>query len=127
VSPDEIKQLRQDLKLSARQLASAIKAAAEDVWAWESGERFPTKRFVLRMLALRKKGGAAKAQTSLRPERADSDLPTGAMRALADPMLWQVVRKLLAHPKLLSQVTELASEFPDPVAATVSSTRKHSE
>src|SRR5690606_2423500 len=88
VSPEEIKQLRKELKLTARQLADAIKAEAEDVWAWESGERFPTKRHVTRMVALQKKGAAPA------PKR---DVPAGGLDKLADPNLWLLVRKLVGH------------------------------
>jgi transcriptional regulator with XRE-family HTH domain len=113
VSPEEIKQLRQDLKLSARELASAIRAEAEDVWAWENGERFPTKRFVSRMLALRKKSGVS-VQAQAEPRAPATTSGQESMRGLADPVLWQIVRKLLAHPALFADVTELAKRFTDP-------------
>ncbi|HEY6722501.1 MAG TPA: XRE family transcriptional regulator, partial [Polyangiaceae bacterium] len=91
MSPDEIKQLRKDLKLSARELATSIKAETEDVWAWETGERFPTKRFVTRMLTLRKTGGAKqplaaaeKSATTKAPGLAEF----AGMARLSDPELW---------------------------------------
>ena len=114
MSPEEIKQLRKDLKLTARQLADQIKAEAEDVWAWESGERFPTKRHVTRMLALRKSGIAPA------PRR---DGPASQLDKLADPNLWLLVRKLVAHPELFSKVSELAKSYSDPVSH-VSGSRK---
>lgn len=118
MSPEEIKQLRKDLKLSARELATSIKAETEDVWAWETGERFPTKRFVNRMLALRKTG-AAKPQATApeKPAAGKADGSTGLAR-LADPQLWSLVRKLAQHPALFDSVLALAKEYPDPAVPT---------
>jgi hypothetical protein len=36
------------------------------------------------------------------------------MRVLADPALWEVVRKLVAHKKLRDEVAKLAASYPDP-------------
>jgi hypothetical protein len=36
------------------------------------------------------------------------------MGVLADPELWRVVRKLLAHAELRKRVTELAAGYSDP-------------
>ena len=122
MSPEEIKQLRKDLNLSARELATSIKAETEDVWAWETGERFPTKRFVTRMLALRKTGvkatGGSKppATTPAKSAGAQAPDPTGLVR-LADPELWTLVRKLVQHPALFDKAVALAKEYTDPVAA----------
>ncbi len=112
MSPEEIKQLRKDLKLTARQLADAVKADVEDVWAWEKAERFPTKRFVTKMLAMREKSGqlTTKAARPSPAKRVGSGSPVG----LADPLFWQLVRKLLAHPKLFASVAHLAEAYPDP-------------
>jgi len=123
VSPEEIKQLRKDLNLSARELATNIKAETEDVWAWETGERFPTKRFVTRMLALRKTGGSKAAAggskqpvaTPAKPASARAADPTGLVR-LADPELWTLVRKLVQHPALFDKALALAKEHADPAA-----------
>jgi len=115
VSPEEIKQLRKELKLTARQLADAIKAEAEDVWAWESGERFPTKRHVTRMVALQKKGAAPA------PKR---DVPAVGLDKLADPNLWLLVRKLVGHPELFAKVSELAKAYPDPAASAAGSPKQ---
>jgi transcriptional regulator with XRE-family HTH domain len=114
VSPEEIKQLRKDLKLTARQLADEVKAAAEDVWAWETGERFPTKRHVTRMVQLRNKGG------SRAPKH---DGSAAGLDKLADPNLWLLLRKLVAHPELFTKVNELAKAYSDP-AASVGGSRK---
>lgn len=122
MSPEEIKQLRKDLNLSARELATSIKAETEDVWSWETGERFPTKRFVTRMLALRKTGGpkpapGAKpsATATTKPAGARPPDPGGLVR-LADPELWTLVRKLVQHPTLFDTVAALAKDYADPAA-----------
>lgn len=120
MSPEEIKQLRKDLNLSARELATSIKAETEDVWAWETGERFPTKRFVTRMLALRKSGAAkpasAAAAKPVSPKASGSPGSAGLAR-LADPELWTLVRKLVQHPALFDRVVALAQQYPDPTAS----------
>ena len=122
VSPEEIKQLRKDLNLSARELATSIKAETEDVWAWETGERFPTKRFVTRMLALRKTGApkrppanASELKAPPKPAAARASGPVGLSR-LADPELWTLVRKLVQHPALFESVVALAKDYADPAA-----------
>lgn len=131
MSPDEIKQLRKDLKLSARELATSIKAEPEDVWAWETGERFPTKRFVTRMLALRKSGqqpatAAVKAGSAKLGAPGSAGAPglagkpgsagASGLARLADPELWTIVRKLVQHPALFNSVVALAQAYPDPAA-----------
>lgn len=116
MSPEEIKQLRKDLNLTARQLAENIKAETEDVWAWETGERFPTKRFVTKMQSL-KKAGAAKPRSAAAPKADTPAKHTAGLARLADPLLWEIVRKLLEHPNLLAKVVDLAKNYPDPVQA----------
>jgi hypothetical protein len=37
------------------------------------------------------------------------------MRVLADPALWELVRKLVAHKKLRDEVAKLAAGYRDPV------------
>jgi transcriptional regulator with XRE-family HTH domain len=110
VLPQDIKQLRQELNCTARDLASALKVEQKDVLAWEAGELFPTKRHVLQMEALRSKGAGAVPRT-VRTK------PTGekvGMQRLEDPKLWELIRKLLTHPKLFAQVEKLASTYSDP-------------
>ena len=121
MSPEEIKQLRKDLNLSARELATSIKAETEDVWAWETGERFPTKRFITRMLALRKSGAPKPASAAApKPVNAKASAPadTAGLARLADPELWTLVRKLAHHPALFDRVVALAQQYPDPTAPT---------
>ena len=45
------------------------------------------------------------------PKKSRGDAP---MKVLADPMLWELVRKLAAHKKLRDDVTKLAAGYPDP-------------
>ena len=75
------------------------------VLAWEKGELFPTKAYVDKMAALRAKGPGAI------PKKAKGEAP---MKVLADPALWEVVRKLAAHKKLRDEVVKLAASYPDP-------------
>jgi hypothetical protein len=36
------------------------------------------------------------------------------MARLADPRLWELLRKLAEHPALFDQVSKLADAYPDP-------------
>ena len=75
------------------------------VLAWEKGELFPTKAYVDKMTALRAKGPGAI------PKKAKGEAP---MKVLADPALWELVRKLAAHKKLRDEVVKLGASYPDP-------------
>jgi transcriptional regulator with XRE-family HTH domain len=112
VSPDDLKQLRKDLKITARDLAAALGIEQKEVVAWEAGEHFPTKRYVEAMHKLKAQGAAAFPRTP----KAKPGAKTGPQR-LADPKLWEVVRKLIEHPALFDQVAELATRYSDPAAA----------
>jgi len=35
-------------------------------------------------------------------------------RALADPLVWQLLRKIAVHKKLRDEVAKLAEQYPDP-------------
>jgi transcriptional regulator with XRE-family HTH domain len=109
VSPDEIKQLRKELNCTARELANALDLDQKDVLAWEAGDLFPTKRFVTQMEALRKQGPGA----IVRKPRGKLAAQTPAQR-LADPKLWELVRKLVEHPALFEGACKLAETYPDP-------------
>lgn len=108
MSPDEIKALRTELRCTARELAGALGLEQAAVLAWERGELFPTKRHVDAMGALRAAGASAIAH---RPRKG---APASAMKALAEPELWQLVRKLIAHPDLRAAVAKLAAPYDDP-------------
>jgi transcriptional regulator with XRE-family HTH domain len=105
VSPDDIKALRKDLACTAKELAQALGIEQATVLAWEKGELFATKPYVDKMEALRAKGPSAI------PKKAKGDAP---MKVLADPALWELVRKLAAHKKLRDDVMKLAAGYPDP-------------
>lgn len=104
MTSEEIKALRKDLGCSARELAAAVGVDQATVLAWETGERFPTKQWVTRMTALRSQG------------RRDATVASGvdAMKALADPHVWELLRKLAAHPAFRREVAKLAERYRDP-------------
>jgi transcriptional regulator with XRE-family HTH domain len=105
VSPEEIKALRKELSCTAKELAAALGVDQKEVLAWEKADLFPTKAFVDKMEALRARGPSAIPRKS---KGADP------VKALADPQLWELVRKLAAHKKLRDEVTKLASGYEDP-------------
>lgn len=108
VTSDELKALRKELGCTAKELATALGLDQATVMAWEKGELFPTKRYVDEMERLRAKGPSAV------PRKAKGASPD-PMKLLADPEVWQVVRKLLAHKKLRDDVAKLAAAYGDPV------------
>lgn len=110
MSPEEILKLRKDLACTARELATTLGVDAKDVAGWESGELFPTKRYVEAMSGLRARGPSS----IVRAPRGKAAAKTGAAR-LADPALWQLVRKLLEHPVLFDEVRKLSEKYADPV------------
>jgi transcriptional regulator with XRE-family HTH domain len=108
MTPDEIKALRKELTCTAKELAGALGIEQATVLAWEKGDLFPTKAFVDKMAQLRARGPAAI------PKKAKGAEP---MKVLADPALWELVRKLVAHKKLRDEVVRLAAPYADPAAA----------
>jgi transcriptional regulator with XRE-family HTH domain len=127
VAPEDIKTLRRELECTARELAGALGVEQATVFAWERGELFPTKRYVDRMNALRTVGPVAIPRKVKTPAHAlvspsSSLSPSGEnpspMKALADPTLWEIVRKIIAHPTLKDQITRLAARYPDPSASS---------
>lgn len=109
MSPEQVKALRADLGCTAKELAAALEVEPQTIFAWESGEQFPTKRYVERMTALGKLGKAAFPR---KPKPAKGEL-TGLSR-LDDPALWELVQKLLAHPALFREALKLAEGYPKP-------------
>lgn len=107
MTPDELKALRRELSCTAKELAHALGIEQATVLAWEKGELFPTKTFVDRMNELRAKGPGAI------PKRSKGADP---MKVLADPALWELVRKLAAHKRLRDEVVKLAAAYEDPAA-----------
>ena len=76
--------------------------------AWEKAELFPTKAYVDQMNALR-----ARARAPFRARPRPAPIPS---RALADPQVWELLRKIAAHKKLRDEVAKLAEKYPDPAA-----------
>lgn len=107
MTPDDIKALRKDLSCTAKELAQALGLEQATVLAWEKGDLFPTKVFVDKMNALRARGPGAIPKKVKGPD---------PMKVLADPALWELVRKLAAHKKLRDEATKLAAAYPDPAA-----------
>ena len=105
MTPDEIKALRKELSCTAKELGAALALEQSEVLAWEKGERFPTKQFVDKMNALRVKGPGAI------PKKSKGADP---IKVLADPLVWELFRKIAAHKKLRDEVTKLAVGYPDP-------------
>jgi transcriptional regulator with XRE-family HTH domain len=106
MSPEEIKALRKQLACTARELAASIDTDQATVLAWEKAELFPTKAYVVRMRDLQTKGPVAVVRKA-KPG-------TDPVKALADPELWTLLRKLAAHKRLRDEVAKLAESYPDP-------------
>ena len=109
MTPDELKALRKELSCTAKELAAALGLEQATVLGWERGELFPTKQYIDAMNALRAKGSAAI------PRKSKGDDP---MKALADPAMWELVRKIASNKKLRDEVAKLASKYPDPAQET---------
>jgi transcriptional regulator with XRE-family HTH domain len=107
---EQIKALRAELGCTARELATALGVGQDDVLAWERGDRFATKRHVDAMAKLRAAGPGAVP----RKPRKGAPVATSPMKGLADPELWRLLRKLLAHTELRAAVDELAASYADP-------------
>jgi DNA-binding transcriptional regulator YiaG len=109
MSPDEIKALRKELGCTARELAGALGLEQQTVMAWEREELFPTKRHCDAMEELQKRGPSAIPR---KPRKKLANLTP--MAALAEPDVWRLFRKLLAHAELRAEVEKLAARYDDP-------------
>lgn len=107
MTPDQLKALRKDLACTAKELATALGLEQSTVLAWEKGELFPTRQYVAKMEALREQGPTAI------PRKAKG-ASTDPLKALADPLVWELVRKLAVHKKLREEVAKLAAGYSDP-------------
>ena len=108
MSPEEIKALRKELSCTAKELAAALGLEQATVLAWEKAELFPTKAYVDHMTALRAKGPGAiprKAKGAVDP-----------IKALTDPKVWELLRKIAANKALRDEVAKLAEKYPDPAS-----------
>jgi len=110
VTPEELKEVRKELSCTAKELAAALGVDQATVLAWERAELFPTKAFVDRITHLRAKGPTAIPRKS-------RGLESNPMKALADPKVWELLRKIAAHKKLRDEVSKLAEAYPDPAGA----------
>jgi transcriptional regulator with XRE-family HTH domain len=105
VKPEDIKALRKELGCTAKELAAALEVDQATVLAWERAELFPTKQYVDRMSDLRASGPGAV------PRKVKGPSP---MTALTDPVVWELLRKILAHKALRDEVARLAAGYSDP-------------
>ena len=105
---EDVKALRKELGCTAKELAAALGTDQATVLAWEKADLFPTKAHVDRMEALREKGAGSV------PKKAKGG--GDPIKSLADPQLWELVRKLAAHKKLRDEVAKLADKYPDPAS-----------
>ena len=105
MTPEDLKALRKELSCTAKELAAALGIEQATILSWEKGELFPTKPIIDKMNALRTRGPAAI------PKKARGESP---LKVMADPALWEVVRKLVAHKKLRDEVVKLAAAYADP-------------
>lgn len=106
MTPDDLRALRKELHCTAKELGLTLGLEPETVSAWERGDMFPTKASIERMQALRAQGPDAIVR-----KRRPTNTP---FAALADPELWTLVRKLIAHTELRKAVAKLAAKYADP-------------
>ncbi|HEY4012008.1 MAG TPA: XRE family transcriptional regulator [Polyangiaceae bacterium] len=109
MNPDDIKALRKELSCTAKELAAVLGIEQATVLAWEKADLFPTKAYVDRMEQLRVKGAGAFPRKA---KAAGGD----PVQSLADPKVWELLRKIAAHKKLRDEVAKLAETYPDPAA-----------
>jgi transcriptional regulator with XRE-family HTH domain len=107
VTPDDLKALRKELSCTAKELAGALGTDQATVLAWEKAELFPTKAFIDRMQELRAKGPSSIPRKN-RGGGAD------VSKSLADPVVWELLRKIAVHKKLREEVAKLAQKYADP-------------
>lgn len=106
MTPDDIRALRKELGCSTRELATRLGVEQSTIIAWEKADLFPTKAMVAKMTSMKEQGR----------RDAPSEKGDNALKALADPGLWELLRKLVAHPALRAEVAKIAARFPDPAA-----------
>lgn len=105
---DELKALRKELACTAKELAAALGLDQATVLAWEKADLFPTKAYIDRMNELRARGPGAIPRKSK---------GTDPVKSLADPLVWELLRKIAAHKKLRDEVAKLAETYPDPATS----------
>jgi transcriptional regulator with XRE-family HTH domain len=112
VSPDDIKGLRKKLACTAKELAGALGVDQATVLAWERAALFPTKIYVDRMAELLAKGPSAIPRRVGKSSSAREG--SDPLRVLADPQVWDLVRKIATNKKFRDEVAKLAESYPDP-------------
>jgi predicted transcriptional regulator len=110
VNGDELKESRKVLGCTAKELATTLGIEQAMIMAWEKGDLFPTKHYVDKIQGLLAKGPSAIAKKSKGV--------TDPWKLLADPTIWTLTRKLMAHKKFRDDVQKLAEAYPDPADAT---------
>lgn len=108
MTPDEIRALRKELGCTAKELGAALRVDQATVMGWEKADLFPTKAYVEKMNALRAKGPGSV------PRKAKSG--ADPMKALGDPQVWELLRKIAVHKELRDEVAKLADRYSDPAA-----------
>ena len=111
MTPADIKTLRKELSCTARELGAALGVEQDSILAWERGEFFPTKKYVDKMEEIRRAGPSAI------PRRKRSGREESTAQTLANPEIWRLFRKLLAHAELRSAALKLSEAYPDPAEA----------
>jgi transcriptional regulator with XRE-family HTH domain len=109
MSPEDVKAVRSRLGCTAKELGRALGVEAATVTAWERGELFPTKKHVEALRDLDARGPGAVPRATGR--RGAAATPAAV---LADPRVWTVIRKLVAHAELREAVVKLSESYPDP-------------
>jgi transcriptional regulator with XRE-family HTH domain len=104
MSPEDIRTLRKQLNLTQRQFAEALQIETDTLRAWEREEEFPTKSACESMEKLR-------ANPPPRPSKHVST----PIELLGDPKFFTLLRKIIAHSKLRSEIEKLAESYPDPL------------
>ena len=107
MTPEALKQLRTELKCTAKELARTLGLEQATVLAWEKGELFPTKAIIGEMESLRSRGPAAIARVTKKKDE--------PLRVLADGDFQVLLRKLLAHKALRDAAAKLAESYGDPL------------
>jgi hypothetical protein len=105
VKTEELRQLRQRLGCTARDLAYTLALEPEVIHAWEDGEAFPTKRHVGQLQTLAQAGPSAIRK---RPKKGFCPVSPGTAGLLTEPAFLQLVERFLADPELYQRVIEMA-------------------
>jgi DNA-binding transcriptional regulator YiaG len=112
VKGDEIKALRKELRCTTHELAAALGVTHELVMGWEEEQKFPTRAHVEHMQRLKAEGPGAVPRK--RRGRPDANAPQASPLALlAEPAVWALFRKVLAHAELRAELAALAQKYPD--------------